>query len=216
MVPLLPFWILAASVMMVQIWRWLDVLIQAGGVNRILAWVGRGAMIGLVGWHVLYGLGFSVMYLQEDSRVKAANWAARRIPANARIVSEVYDMGIVPFNSHFRDIELLNFYDLDTQDNPQIEMDIRRQMEEADVMIILSRRIWFNALKHNQEYPKAAAIYWDLLAGETEYEQVYESGGEIDLGLWSIGGEKLAEETFTVFDRPRIQIWAKPGVVRVD
>src|SRR5690606_32144689 len=56
---------------------------------------------------------FMTVYGKPDTRVQAFLWAQKHVPQNASILSEVYDLGVIPFSPYFGNITLFNFYDLD-------------------------------------------------------------------------------------------------------
>ncbi len=72
----------------------------------------------LVGTIVLTGFIFAFSYfatvrIKPDTRISASLWAKDHIYNSSPVLSEIYDMGIVPFNQYFLNINLFNFYDLD-------------------------------------------------------------------------------------------------------
>jgi hypothetical protein len=169
----------------------------------------------LVIWHLLQGLSFFPVYLKLDSRVAAAEWASQHLQSNNHILSEVYDLGIIPFNSRFMSqITLFNFYDLDdSPDSVSHRKFENSKIRKFDVIIIPSRRIWKHTLDHPTKFPQAAEFYQDLFSGQLGYTKIAEFSNSpsplFNFLTFSPSDETEAEETFSVFDHPTVQVWQK-------
>ena len=162
-------------------------------------------------WHTLQGIFFSTIYYQPDPRISAAQWVTSKIGPQTRVLSEVWDLGIVPFNNQFMaNITLFNFYELD---HPGLKFkrikELKSQLSRADVIIILSRRIWKHSLDNSQEFPEAAEFYQKLFSKKLGFVKIADFYNQPRFGPFSFDSEKHAEETFSVFDHPHVQIWQK-------
>ncbi len=208
MVPVLPGFILAASLGSYLIRRLIEILWkdkQARLVRRVML----GGLVAAWGWHALYTLMFGVTLTQGDTRMQAAEWTGQMMSKDIRVLSEVYDLGIVPFNSVISpsQITLFNFYDLD--DNPRTAIDMEKELENYDVIILLSRRIWKHTTDSPEQFPKAAEFYNALFEGRSGFFKIQEFSNYPRFGPLIVYDEIMAEETFSVFDHPRVQIWVK-------
>ena len=194
-VPLLPVWLL------LLLGLWPESKKRAW---QILAWLGLGV-------HLVWGVMWFNIYRQPDPRIAAANWAKQRFDRQTKVLSEVYDLGIVPWNPHFDQIKLFNFYQLDSDPASQAELtqELEQQLAEADVFVVLSRRVWYNSLQQPDQFPLAAAFYQRLFDGETEFRLLREFTRYPRLGPLTLPDETITEETMTVFDHPRVQVWVK-------
>ncbi len=204
MIPVLPAIIIAASVAINQILWFINNLWSDKKVKKILIY---GTMFSL-GWHLMYTLMFSVTLTQEDTRIEAAEWMRRSINKNVNVLSEVYDLGILPFNNVVpsSQITLYNFYDMDNSSLENIRLP-NEIVDGYDVVVVLSRRIWKNSIDNKEYYPRAANFYSELLNGNLGFIKVQEFSNYPRFGPLIINDEINAEETFSVFDHPRIQIW---------
>lgn len=197
LIPTLPYLLLAGS--------WVIMLgfshVRTVRVMTVLIWA-------IVGIHTCWAVAYGLTYFKDDTRLQLENWAVENLDPQTKILSEVYDLGIIPLNSHFRDIELFNFYELDHPTlGAERESELIASFNEADVFIVLSRRIWKNSTEHRHVYPRAAYFYDMLLSGSTDFVKVAEFSNYPSLGSWVVNDELGAEETFSVFERPRIQVW---------
>ena len=161
------------------------------------------------------GLSFFSIYLQPDTRIAAAKWAEKNIPRDAKILSEVWDMGLIAFNPYFKNIELVNFYELDTQistegkriitdKNPRID-ELVKLLEESEYIIVPSRRIYTTRLKFPERFPLGARYYQNLFNGTLGFTKIAE---------FDLLSEANAEETFKVFDHPTVIIFKKEKSLR--
>ena len=217
-IPTLPFLILGASWFLAKIQHLRNQAIlvrrsrSEGGKqsHRVFSFLCFFVLLLAVSWHILQGLLFFTIYLQPDSRIAAAQWLSQHYPNPPPILSEVWDIGIVPANPHFADIELFNFYELD---DPALTAErlpeLQTKLDHAKLFIVLSRRLWKNSLDHSSAYPQAAKFYESLFSDQLSFTKVAEFSNAPRLGPLVIPTELLAEETFSAFDHPTIQVWEK-------
>ncbi len=175
-------------------------------------------------WTVIQGLSFLSIYFRPDTRVAAAKWASKNIPRDAKILSEVWDMGIITFNPHFKNIELFNFYELDRgintdniriiTENPKID-ELVGLLEKSEYIIVPSQRIYGTRLKLSKQFPYGARYYQSLFDGTLGFTKIaeFDSGAIFNpSGLKFLTrrvGTTAPEETFKVFDHPKVMIFEK-------
>jgi 4-amino-4-deoxy-L-arabinose transferase-like glycosyltransferase len=156
---------------------------------------------------------FITAFVKPDTRIAASIFAKQTIPYNANIVSEVYDLGITPFNPLFQNIQLFNFYDLDNhsfESTPQI---LQETLTTADYLILPSQRILKTRLQHPEQFPQGNAFYKALLAGKTKYQKIYETPCEIFCQIIYLGNPTLRfEQTTNIFDHPTVMIFKRSNV----
>ncbi|MBU1110303.1 glycosyltransferase family 39 protein [Patescibacteria group bacterium] len=138
---------------------------------------------------VVSGLTFFLRYLRPDPRVTAAEWAEQNIPSDAQILSEVHDLGILPFNNVFgaQQIELFNFYDIDgpfgkcneqTVSASSIQRkisELAKSLAKIDYIIIPSRRIYATRLRLPECFPNGKRYYEALFNGNLGFSKIYET-----------------------------------------
>ncbi len=162
---------------------------------------------------VIVSIVFSFSYvktaLMDDySSVVASMWAQTTIPSEANILSEVYDMGIVPFNGSYPHITLFNFYDLDngTIENEQLP----NVLQQTDYIILPSQRILKSRILDPKDFPNGYAFYNSLVNGSLGFEKIYQTPCDIFCKIVYMGNPTFAfEETADVFDRPEVYIFKK-------
>lgn len=162
------------------------------------------------------GVAFLSIYSSPDIRFTASDWIYKNIPENSNILSEtanVIDIPVPPPNSstHIKNfvVNSFNFYDLDEVEELQISLS--RALNKADYIIIPSRRIFKNHAK--KMYPIVSSYYESLFSGASGFEKVAEFSSYPKIAilgktLFELPDEE-AEETWTVFDHPVIQIYKR-------
>lgn len=157
---------------------------------------------------------YSVVLAKPDTRVEASNWSVHTIPENSKILSEVYDLGIVPFNRYFQHITLFNFYDLDVL--PERENDLSSLLNNTDYIILPSQRVSSVRLSHSSLYPKGNQFYKKLDDGTLGFKKIYETPCDFYCNILYLGNSLGSyEQTANVFDRPTLRIYEKQHYYKV-
>ncbi|MDO8620953.1 MAG: glycosyltransferase family 39 protein [Candidatus Levybacteria bacterium] len=152
---------------------------------------------------------FKTAFMSGDARISAVNFAKQNIPSSALIVSEVYDLGILPFNSFFPNITLFNFYDLEQPDNNKLG-ELYSLFHKTDYIILPSQRIMKTRLLNKQKFKNGNEFYSLLFNNKLGYRKVYETPCDIFCKITYLGNPVSSlEETANVFDRPTVFIFKK-------
>ncbi len=166
---------------------------------------------------ILSGLFLSRRY-RSDTRLRAAAWAQKNLSPQALVLSEVWDLGIMPFNEigPAQRITLFNFYQLDgsvfgncgkfKQPRGLELVKLSRLLSQVDYIVLPSERIWSTRLRLPDCFPNGARFYGQLFQGSLGFVRVYQTPTET-WREWPLFPPP--EETFNVFDYPTVQIWAK-------
>lgn len=145
------------------------------------------------------------VYVDQDTRVAAADFAQQSLPRDTPVLSEVYDLGIVPFNDIFSHITLFNFYDL--EHDPNLESQLRHELSNHDVLILPSQRIIKSRLEHPEDFPVGNNFYTSLLS-QSHFTQIYQTHCDILCRILYLGDPIYGvEDTTNVFDRPTLFIY---------
>lgn len=159
---------------------------------------------------VIPGIFFNSIYFNPDIRFLASEWIYQNIPSGSEILFDtgnVVDIPIVPpkkdylANLPIYRLVSFDFYHLD--ENPHLFTQLLKNLEEADYIIVPSRRIFANHLRIAEKYPKTATYYELLFSGKLGFVQI----AKIEPFYSKIFKDEKAEETFTVFDHPTIRIY---------
>lgn len=163
--------------------------------------------IGLVS--LIFTLSFvKTAYMLPDTRVVAAAWARENIPSSRQVLTEPYDLGVLPFNDNFPNSTLLPLYDIDR--NYQALNIVKRDLSTANIFILPSQRLIHSRLLHKNTFPVGYALYANLLANKTAYKKDYETPCDIYCKITYMGDPLFSvEETASVFDRPTVMIFEK-------
>lgn len=147
------------------------------------------------------------VYLAKDTRVTAAEFASRNIPGNANILSEVYDLGIVPFNQSFQNITLFNFYDLDNDSPDATTKILDDHLSRSDYLILPSQRLYQTRLNDPINFPKGHTIYRKIHESPT-FKKIYETPCDIWCKITYMYNPIFGfEQTANIFDRPTVMIF---------
>lgn len=152
---------------------------------------------------------FLTAFAMPDTRVTAAAFAKHALPKNAAILSEVYDLGIVPFTTDFSQITLFNFYDLETA-NPEASPEkLSELLAQTDYIILPSQRLYKTRTKNSRRFPQAFAFY-NALQQENGYKKIYETPCDIFCQITYLHDPIFSYEgTANIFDRPTVMIYKK-------
>lgn len=162
--------------------------------------------------NTLWGLSFMSVYFHKDVRITASRWMYDNIEKNAVLLNEtanVIDIPIpetqVDYEKNFNNI-IFDFYGLPY--NKELVQKLVSDIEEADYIIIPSRRIADGMARFPDKYPIISKYYKLLYSGELGFLKIKDFTSYPKLGAWEFDDE-LAEETWSVFDHPHISVWKK-------
>lgn len=164
----------------------------------------------LISLSVIFSVSYFITaFFKPDTRVEASTFAKENIPIDSHVLSEVYDMGIVPFNPYLNNIQLFNFYDLDqTPDIKKAELD--NLLSQSEYVILPSQRILKTRLTNNDKFPHGFKFYNELINGKIVYQKIYETPCDIFCKIIYLGSPVFSlEQTVNVFDRPTVFIFKK-------
>jgi hypothetical protein len=155
------------------------------------------------------GVIFSSIYFRPDIRFAASSWIYENLPAGAKILLEagnVIDLPIVPpnFKSTRTNYQSLSFDFYHLDENPSLLPKLLSALENSGYIIVPSRRIFGNHLRLQQDYPLTAKYHQLLFSGELGFRLIKEMAV-----FPSFLSDEGAEETWSVFDHPKIRIYQK-------
>jgi hypothetical protein len=152
---------------------------------------------------------FITAFVEKDTRVAASEFAQKTMASDSIIMSEVYDLGIVPFNMPFPKITLVNTYDLDNNSPTAVKV-LDNSVKSSSYIILPSQRVVKTRLINQKQFPKGYAFYNKLLSGKLGYQKIYETPCDIFCKITYLGDPVYRfEETANVFDRPEVYIFKK-------
>jgi len=153
---------------------------------------------------------FITAFVETDTRIDAAHFAAGTIPKEAKVLSEVYDLGITPFNQYLSNITLFNTYDLDNHSPDYTPQALNEQLAENSYVILPSQRVLKTRLLDEMHFPIGNSFYAQLYSEKGEYKKVYESPCSLFCQITYLGDPLFRfEQTASVFDRPVVLFYRK-------
>ncbi len=209
-----------------------------------------GKLVRIIGGIVMVismipGVAYMAVYRSPDVRTVASEWMYANIDPQAQILSETANVVDIPYDTPKTRLsmpqvryhaESFRFYDLDTE--PELKNDLRQWTENADYILIPSRRVFYNhtcfrpssngAFELHQSitgydsshcarmrlyYPRLHRYYRELFSGSIGFEQIAQFTSYPRISLF---GQTIiefpdedAEETWTVFDHPVVRVFRK-------
>lgn len=163
-------------------------------------------------FHIFWLLAFFAIYRFPNTRVQATAWINQNIPSGSTILREHWDDGLpLGYTSDFR-LDELALYEPDS--NPQKWPKINHQLQNADYLVIASNRLYTPlqkltdcpSLPPGKCYLQTAAYYQDLFSGKLGYQKVAEFTSYPNI-LGVTINDQSADESFTVYDHPRVIIF---------
>jgi hypothetical protein len=162
----------------------------------------------------IYPLSFISIYNKPVTRISASNWIYQNISNGSTILSEEWDDGLPLYlsggNPGQYKYNPVFMYDHDT---PEKWLRIQPKINEADYIILSSNRAYGSIMKLPEKYSQTTKYYQSLF---------YETGNFIKVAEFTsrpcfppIGRELFcfnddnAEESFTVYDHPKVMIFKK-------
>ncbi len=165
---------------------------------------------------ILWTLAFVNIYSQRTTRLRASNWIYSYIPTGSTLAVEHWDDRVPVF-----DIGRYNYQELTLYDRPDDEIKwqvLNQKLASSDYIVIASNRLYVplqklnDCEKYTSCYPITAQYYKDLFEGKRGFTKVAEfsSYPNLPLGPWTFEIiDDAADESFTVYDHPKIMIFKK-------
>ncbi|MGZ9234719.1 MAG: DUF2298 domain-containing protein, partial [Anaerolineales bacterium] len=234
--PIYPFLILFAAYGIVWLWRYVSAPHESIAaetspsrwdriVRRIPLRVGRGlalSIAGLVlGGTLIYALAFSSIYSRMHSRIQASRWIYQNLPRGSTLANEHWDDwlpigGLDGYSSYgdqgmFQSVEMGNYED----DNPDKLNRMVENLTQADYIILSSNRLYDSIPRLPMRYPLTSRYYQLLFDGHLGFERIKEFTSYPTLFGIQIP-DQSAEESFSVYDHPRVQIFRKTAAFNAE
>ncbi len=182
---------------------------------------GRLAVLALfaivIGYTLFWSLAFTTIYTRPVSRVTASRWIFENVPVGSIIANEHWDDplplrvdGKDPFGGMYRGLKsssdgLMQWY---AEDTPEKREQAIRWLDEADYIVLSSNRLYKAIPRLPMRYPLTTKYYEWLFDGTLGFENVAIIHSRPSLLGIEIADDD-AEESFTVYDHPKVLIFKK-------
>ena len=162
---------------------------------------------------LIWPLSYSQIYNKAHSRIEASKWIYNNIESEKVILTESWDDSLpllIENNTTkvYKNLQLPVF-DMDTEQkwNKMNEM-----LNNGDYLILSSNRGWGSITNVPEKYPIMSRFYKDLLQNKLNYKKIKEISSYPEFYLSGLNiqfDDSTADESFTVYDHPKIMIFKK-------
>jgi YYY domain-containing protein len=184
--------------------RWLGDLWDRKSLGRgVVLVTAAAALAGLIA--------FLAIYTRPHTVVRASEWFYDHVPSGTRIATSHWEEGF-PFPLPERDPGQypnvqLPYYEPDTP--PKIA-GISSQLANAEYVVFPTKRVYGSVTRAIEKFPLTSRQFFELFAGDLGYTLVEDFSSRPTLIGLEIPDE-LADESFTVYDHPRVLIFRNTG-----
>ncbi len=155
---------------------------------------------------LLYSVAFVQVYRSPDARLQASQWLVEHLEPGAPILHDPEPNIVLPLNSRSAyDIRMLDYYPSDRLQQAGYFAD---SLEGRQHIIIASRRNYATLMRLADSYPVAACFYQALFSGALGFSLAQEFTSYPRIASLEINTDS-AEETFQVFDHPRVLLFER-------
>jgi len=205
--PIYPTLALFAAFLLVEGWR------RARRTNRLLPRLAAGALIGsVVLGTAAWAWAFTAIYRRPHSRIEASRWIYQNAAEGSAIATETWDDALplpldgLPGMARYRGLPLHPY----AEDSPQKLDELLATLDRADYLVLSSNRAYDSIPRLPMRYPMTVRYYDALFSGALGFQRVAEFTSYPTLFGRSFP-DQSAEEAFSVYDHPRVQIFARTG-----
>lgn len=181
--------------------------------------IGAGALVvALFGATTFWALAFQNIYRDENPRIAASRWIYDNVPAGSTITGEIWD-DTIPYaipgepSGRYQIVETEPYQPDSVEKVTALVYGTRERpskvgLDGADYVAITSHRVRDSVPRLEREYPATIGYYELLDSGELGFEKV----ASFDVRPSFLGiriDDSSAEESFTVYDHPHVDIYRK-------
>lgn len=213
--PIYPTLALMAAWLLIWLWDRAtadDRVLESTG---LLAWTPAkaGTLLGVVAvGTLLWATAFTSIYTRPHSRIQASRWMYENIPSGSVIANEHWDDALPlridgkdPYGSFGYSGVTMEWYGEDRPEKLEQALD---WLDQADYIVLSSNRLYDSIPRLPMRYPMTVNYYDALFDGRLGFERVAEFTSYPQLFGIEIP-DQGAEEAFSVYDHPRVQIFEK-------
>jgi YYY domain-containing protein len=170
---------------------------------------------------LLYAAAFSTIYSRRNTRVAASHWMYEHISPGSTLANEHWDDwlpiggvdGKTAYGDQgvFKSVEMANYED----DTPAKLDKMVQNLSSADYVILSSNRLYLSIPRLPMRYPMTIRYYQMLFSGQLGFEPVAVFTSYPQLFGIQIP-DQVAEESFSVYDHPKVQIFKKTAAFNPD
>ena len=161
---------------------------------------------------LIWPLSFSQIYKKDHSRIEASKWIHKNIEAGSTILTENWDDSLpLPLENSPKSFinSQITVFDMDT---PQKWKKMNELLGKGEYLILSSNRGWGSITTAPEKYPLMSKFYEDLFQNKLEYKKIKEISSYPKFYLSGLNiqfNDSSADESFTVYDHPKVMIFKK-------
>ncbi len=164
---------------------------------------------------LIWPLSFLSIYNHPNTRFSASQWIVNTIPPGKKLAIEHWDDALPMFGQQQYTTFTLTLYDPDT---PEKWNQINTILQQTDYIIIASNRLYvpLQKLTHcailpsGRCYSQTAEYYKKLFSGQLGFKKIAEFTDYPIIPFFNIPiNDQGADESFTVYDHPKVIIFQK-------
>lgn len=198
MLPIYPIFALLAGIFLVRIFELRKPMLNVVIILLIVIWP----------------LSFISIYSKTNTRIEASRWIHENIPPGKTLAVEHWDDRL-PMN----DSSEYNFQELNLYDQPDDAAKwnlISKKIEQSNYIIVASNRLYIpiqklgSCSKYKVCYPISSKYYQNLFLGHLGFKKIAEFSSYPKIPFLNITiNDQAADESFTVYDHPKIMIFRR-------
>ncbi len=159
---------------------------------------------------------FLNIYSQPNTRLSATHWILKNIPSGSTLAVEHWDDKLPLYGQENYQYVEMALYDQPDDKNKWVVLNEKLKM--ADYIIIASNRLYIplqkltNCQKYKVCYPKTSNYYQKLFTEQLDFKKVAEFAIYPTLSILNFKlsvNDQSADESFTVYDHPKVMIFKK-------
>lgn len=163
----------------------------------------------------IWPVAFLSIYMHTSTRINASNWIIKNIPSGKTLAIEHWDDALPLAQQQRYHFETLELYNPDTFEKWQT---IRGQLQKTDYIILASNRLYIplqkltdcDKLPPMYCYNQTANYYQKLFNGNLGFTKVAQFTANPSIPFINMPiNDQSADESFTVYDHPKIIIFKK-------
>ncbi len=183
---------------------------RGSGSRRLPKALARGAVAFVLVGTACWAFAFAGIYTRPVTRVAASRWIYQNIPAGASLSFELWDDPL-PLNlDGYIGDQVYNTVRMDLywEDIPEKREQLYEWLDQVDYIVLSSNRLYGSIPRLPSRYPMTTRYYEALFSGELGFDPLIEFTSRPQLfGIQIVDDE--ADETFTVYDHPKVLIFQK-------
>jgi hypothetical protein len=165
---------------------------------------------------IIWPISFLKIYQRENTRFSSTDWILKNIPSGSTLAIEHWDDRIPVTGQEQYQFNELTLYD---QPDDSVKWNkLHALLQNSDYIIIASNRLYVplqkltDCNKFQSCYPRTSQYYHQLFNGQLGYKKIVEFTDYPTIPFTNIQiNDTNADESFTVFDHPKVLIFKKTG-----